>query len=122
MKNKFKAFSKGTLKLDYIISIVLILLFIFMSNANKQYSENLIDQYGVEVLSSTTLPYDTNGITTILVAWIAQLGISTGAYFVMAKSDHKAQIPMQLINEMPQEIKDKVDMTQVICSVLNMSE
>lgn len=115
--------SKRLLLADYIIMGVLLIIFLLFYVLNGIHYREMRDcLVGLEVDISSfqyNPPYDLNVLGTIIGVWIAQLGISSSAYYIMCKSDHKMELPMMLINDMPQDIKDTVDMTQIITSVLN---
>ena len=78
----------------------------------------LLNGYGENYINSIQL-LDLDGFGVLLGIWIAQLGISSGAYYVLIKSEHKIQLPMQMIKELPDEILDKVDVNELITTVLN---
>lgn len=126
MKKTRLEYSKKLLKLDYIIAGILLGLFIACLAINGIYTmitmNNLIATgYDVSMIVIAA-PFNLEIFGTILGIWIAQLGISTGAYYIMAKSDHKIQLPMMLINELPKDIKDQVDMTTIITTALTCTE
>ena len=56
--------------------------------------------------------------TSIIVAWIAQLGISSGAYYWKAKSENRIKVPVKVVESLPQDIRDQLDLTQVIVSII----
>lgn len=128
-KKKNKSFfkkietSKKLLYLDYIVAGILFIMFIVLAIVNGVYSMNVTNSLiksGIDISSGIILaPFNLDIFGVLLGSWIIQLGISTGAYYIMCKSDHKMQLPMKLINDLPCEIKDTVDMTQVITSVLS---
>lgn len=80
-------FSKKLLFMDYLLMIVLIILTIKFSNID---------------------------FITLDVAWIAQLGISSTAYYWKSKADNKTKIPMKVINSLPKYMREDIDITQVI--------
>lgn len=80
-------FSKKLLYADYIFFIVLIIL---------------------------TILYPDVDFITLDVAWIAQTGISSTAYYWKTKSDNKTKIPIKVIRSLPKELRDNIDVTQVI--------
>ena len=75
-------------------------------------------------ISSMIVPqiFNLDGFGILLGVWIAQLGISSGAYYMMSKSDHKIQLPMAMLNTMPDNIKQQLDMTAVVTTVLSTSD
>ena len=56
--------------------------------------------------------------TTIIVSWIAQLGISSTAYYWKAKNENRIKVPIKVIESLPADIVDKLDLTQVITSIV----
>jgi hypothetical protein len=64
---------------------------------------------------------DISTLGIVLCAWITQLGVSSTAYYVLVKSEHSVELPMRLVNELPDDIKQNVDLTQIITTVLTTS-
>lgn len=119
-----KQFSKRLLALDYIITIVLLVLFLVCTITNGIYTVNItqdIINSGLD-LSAITVPIDLGTIEIIITAWIAQLGITSAAYFVLIKSEHKIELPIRLLNELPEDIKSQCDMTSIITAVLTSTD
>ena len=84
-------FSKKLLIMDYLILIVLFFFFIMF----------------IEI-----------DFTTIIVAWIAQIGISSAAYYWKAKNENRTKVPLNVIESLPQEMQDKIDLTTVITTII----
>lgn len=121
-----KEFSKKLLFADYIIAIALILGFFICVALNGVYAKEMyitMLNSGIDI-SYSSIPqlYNLDGFGILLGSWVAQLGLSSGAYYLMARSDHKIQLPMTMLNTMPDEIKSQLDMTQVITTVLNTTD
>lgn len=115
-----------TIIADYIVSLLLIAGFFICVALNGTYTKeicNTMINSGMEV-SYSSIPqlYSLDGFSILLGAWITQLGLSSGAYYLMSRSDHKIQLPMQMLNTIPDEIKDQLDMTQVITTVLSTTD
>lgn len=124
---KKKGFSKKLLIADYIIAIILIVAFFICVYFNGVYTIQTINKLvdaGIVDASTITIspPYDLNMFGVFLSTWIIQLGVSSGAYYMMAKSEHKIELPMSLVNDLPQDIKEQVDMTQIITTVLSCTD
>lgn len=121
-----KEFSKKLLFADYIIAIALILGFFICVALNGAYAKELYNSMinsGIDIsYSSIPLLYNLEGFGILLGTWIIQLGISSGAYYMMSKSDHKIQLPMAMLNTMPDDIKSQLDMTQVVIAVLSTTD
>lgn len=123
---KSKAFSKKLLIADYIISLLLMAGFLICVAFNGAYTKeiyNIMINRGTEI-SYSSIPqlYSLDGFGILLATWITQLGISSGAYYLMSRSDHKIQLPMQMLNTIPEDIKEQLDMTQVITTVLSTTD
>lgn len=63
---------------------------------------------------------DTLNWTIIVVAWIAQVAISTGAYYQKAKAENLVKLPLLLLAELPDDMREKADPNQIIASVLGI--
>lgn len=78
---------------------------------------------GIDVTySSIPQLYNLDGFGILLGSWVLQLGVSSGAYYMMSKSDHKVQLPMAMLNTMPDDIKSQLDMTQIVTTVLSTTD
>lgn len=120
------AFSKKLLFADYIIAILLIAGFFICVSLNGAYAKEIyyvMINNGIDI-SYSSIPqlYSLDGFGILLGVWITQLGLSSAAYYMMSKSDHKIQLPMAMLNTMPDEIKSQLDMTQVITTVLSTTD
>ena len=103
-----KEFSKKLLFADYIIAIALILGFFICVALNGAYAKEMytaILNSGIDI-SYSSIPqlYNLDGFSILLGVWITQLGLSSGAYYLMSRSDHKIQLPMAMLNTMPEDI------------------
>ena len=84
---------------------------------------NKLIEMGMDISMITiTPPFNLDMFGVLLGTWIIQLGVSSGAYYVLIKSEHKMELPIQLLNDLPQDIKEQVDVTQVITSVLSCTD
>ena len=84
-------FSKVLLFLDYLIMIVLIFL---------------------------TIKYPEVDFITLDVAWIAQIGVSSGFYYWKARAENRVKVPMKVLQNLPRNIHNKVDWTQVVVAII----
>lgn len=126
-RNKRKlGLSKKMLYADYIIAIILIMVVFIFACINGIYvakTTNKLVEMGVD-MSAVVIspPFNLDIFGVILGIWIAQLGISTGAYYVLVKSERKIELPIKLLNELPEDIKEQVDTTQIITAVLSCTD
>ena len=126
MNKKPKGFSKKLLIADYIIAVILVAVFFICTYINGTYTMDTLNkmiEMGVDVSAVTiTPPFNLDIFGVFLSTWIIQLGVSSGAYYVLIKSEHKMELPIQLLNELPEDVKEQVDMTQIITSVLSCTD
>lgn len=123
---KIKEFSKKLLFADYIIAIALIFGFFACTAMNGAYTKEAYDamiRNGID-FAYVSIPqlYDLDGFGILLTAWITQLGLSSGAYYLMSRSDHKIQLPMQMLNTIPEDIRSQLDINQIITTVLSTTD
>ena len=88
-------FSKKLLVADYAIMVLLILLF-FVPDV------------------------DEGSLSVVLCSWIAQIAISSGCYYWKAKSENLIKMPIQLLADLPEDMRERADPTQIIASVLGI--
>lgn len=123
---KKKGFSKKLLIADYIIAVILVTVFFICTYINGAYmmeTTNKLIDVGVDVSTvAIAPPFNLDMFGVFLSTWIIQLGVSSGAYYVLIKSEHKMELPIQLLNDLPQDIKEQVDMTQIITTVLSCTD
>lgn len=121
-----KEFSKKLLFADYIIALAIIFGFFICVILNGAYAKELyisMINSGVDIsYSSPPQLYNLDGFGILLGTWITQLGLSSGAYYLMSRSDHKIQLPMAMLNTMPEDIRSQLDMTQVVTTVLSTTD
>lgn len=120
---KKKGFSKKLLIADYIIAVILVAVFFICACINGVYTMetmNRLIEMGLDV-STTTIapPFNLDIFGVFISVWVAQLGVSSTAYYVLIKSERKVELPIKLLNELPQDIKEQVDVTEIITSVLS---
>ena len=118
-----KEFSKKILFADYVVAFLLIAGFFICVALNGIYAKEIYTEMiknGIDITcSSIPQIYNLDGFGVLLSSWVLQLGVSSGAYYMMSKSDHKIQLPMAMLNTMPDDIKEQIDMNQIITTVLN---
>ena len=88
-------FSKILLIADYAILMLLILMFLVP---------------GIDKAS----------LAMVLVAWIAQIAISTGAYYWKAKAENLVKLPILMLKDIPEDMRERIDPNSIIASVLGI--
>lgn len=91
-------FSKKLLIADYVILLLMILSFFVFTMNGK----------------------DTSNCAVVVGAWIAQIAISSGCYYWKAKSENLITLPIQLLEDLDDEMRAKADPNQIIASVLGI--
>ena len=126
MKIKKRGFSKNLLVADYVVTVVLIVAFFACSIFNGLYvmeTTNELIAMGIDASMITiTPPFNLDGFGVFFSAWIAQLGISSYAFYSMTKAEHKIELPIQLLENLPEDIKNNIEMTEVITTVLTSTD
>lgn len=126
-KNKKpKGFSKKLLIADYTVTVILIVAFFICAIFNGVYTietTNKLVELGMDISTTTvTPPFNLDGFGVFFSAWIAQLGVSSYAYYSLVKRERKMEMPMMLLENLPQDIKESVDMTSIITTVLSCTD
>ena len=93
-------FSKKLLILDYITLFLLIGAFAYFTMTGNDMAS-----WGV-----------------VICAWVAQLGISSGFYYWKAKSENMRKMPIQMLNDLPADMRERADPNQIIASVIGMKD
>lgn len=126
MKNKKRGFSKNLLIADYIVTVVLIVALFICSIANGVYIINTTKELvalGHDVSMITiTPPFSLDGFGVFFSTWAAQLAISSYAFYSMTKSEHKIELPIKLLESLPEDIKDRIEITEIVTTVLTSTD
>lgn len=91
-------FSKKLLIADYVILALMVIAFFIFSMAG----------------------HDTSNCAIVVSAWIAQIAISTGAYYWKAKAENLVKLPLLLMAELPEDMREKADPNAIIEAVLGI--
>ena len=91
-------FSKKLLIADYAILALMVAAF-FVSNLNG---------------------HDAGNCSIVVSAWIAQVAISTGAYYWKAKAENLVKLPLLLLAELPKDMRERADPNAIIEAVLGI--
>lgn len=98
MREKKLCFSKKLLIADYVVLAVLLVWLVVFSSQEK----------------------DTTNLAVVIAAWITQLAISSGCYYWKAKCENLVKMPIQMLKDLPEDMKEKADPNQIIASVLGL--
>lgn len=78
----------------------------------------IVDYLFTVVLFVCAVLFPAVDFTTIIVAWVAQLGISSAAYYWKAKHENRAKVPLKVIESLPEDVRKELDLTQIITSII----
>ena len=98
VKKSKLCFSKKLLIADYAILVLMVVVFFVFSVTG----------------------HDTSNCAIVVGAWIAQIAISTGAYYWKAKAENLVKLPMELLKDLPEDMRERADPNQIIASVLGI--
>lgn len=93
-------FSKKLLIADYLLFILLVAGFMYFTFTGK----------------------DTGNCAIVIGAWIAQLAVSSGFYYWKAKCENLVKMPIQMLKDLPADMREKADPNQIIASVIGMKD
>ena len=100
MSNKKLCFSKKLLIVDYLVLLALIILVIIFSYLNLNAVE----------------------ISAITAAWMGQVAVSSGFYYWKSKAENVLKMPIILLNELPEDMREKADPNDIIGSVIGIKD
>ena len=63
---------------------------------------------------------DVTNLAIVIAAWIAQIAISSGFYYWKAKAENLIKILLQLMADLPKDMREKTDPNQMVDSVFNL--
>lgn len=100
MRDKKWCFSKKLLAVDYVILLLMVVAFMVFTITGK----------------------DTSNCAVVVGAWIAQIAVSSGFYYWKAKSENLIKMPIQLLDDLPEDMRERADPNQIIESVIGMKD
>ena len=77
-----------------------------------------VDYAVMLVLFYCTIKFPEIDFITLDVAWIAQVGVSTAAYYWKARTENRVKIPINVIKSLKPEIRKELDLTQIITTII----
>ena len=78
----------------------------------------ILDYLILMVLFLCTILFPAIDFVTLDVAWIAQVGISSMAYYWKAKTENRIKVPFKVMESLPEDMRDKIDLTQIITTII----
>lgn len=56
--------------------------------------------------------------SAITIAWMAQIAVSSGAYYWKAKHENRMKVPINVIKSLPKNMRSEIDLTQIIVAIV----
>ena len=78
----------------------------------------IVDYLIMIVLFVCAVVFPEVDFTTMIVAWVANVGISTGAYYWKTRSDNRVKVPLKVIESLPASMRKELDLTQIVVSII----
>lgn len=76
----------------------------------------------IAFLAFTMKGSDTSNYAVVVGAWIAQIAVSSGFYYWKTKSENLIKMPIQLLKDLPEDMKERADPNQIIEAVIGMKD
>ena len=64
--------------------------------------------------------HDTSNCAVVVGAWVAQIAISSGFYFWKAKAENLVKLPLYMLDNLSEDMKEKADPNQIIETIIGM--
>ena len=93
-------FSKKLLAVDYVILLLMVAAFMVFTIIGK----------------------DTSICAVVVAAWVAQIAVSSGFYYWKAKAENLLKMPIQLLDDLPEDMRERADPNQIIEAVIGMKD
>ena len=78
----------------------------------------IVDYLILIVLFVCSVLFPAVDFTTIIMAWIAEVGISSAAYYWKSKNENRTKVPLKVVESLPEDIRSQLDLTQVVTSII----
>lgn len=85
---------------DYVVLAILLVWLVVFSNQEK----------------------DTSNLAVVIAAWIAQIAVSSGFYYWKAKAENLVKMPIQMLQDLPEDMRERADPNQIIESVIGIKD
>lgn len=93
-----KCYSKRMMDRDYIIFGIMLVILVVLILLEKDASIWVI----------------------ICSAWAVQIGVSSGFYYDKAKAENRIKLPILLLKDLPDDMRERVNPTELITAVIGM--
>lgn len=56
----------------------------------------------------------------VCTAWATQIAVSSGFYYSKAKAENRIKLPILLLKDLPDDMRERVEPTELITAVIGM--
>lgn len=78
----------------------------------------IVDRFILAVLLFLTIRFPEIDLITLDAAWIAKMGVTDAFYSWKAKTENRTKVPLNVIKGLPEDMRDKIDLTQIITAII----
>lgn len=79
----------------------------------------VLDYFILLILIITTISFaEVIDLTSFDIAWVAQLGVSTGFYYWKAKNENRIKIPFRVLRTLKPSMRNELDLTHIITTII----
>lgn len=73
-----------------------------------------------EFFEAARVGLDVTNHAILTGAWIAQIAISSGAYYWKSKAENLVKLPIYMLRELPRDMREKADPNQIISAIMGI--
>lgn len=77
-----------------------------------------VDYTGFFILLICMITFRDLDFTTVICAYLVQLGVAQGAYYWKAKCENRIKVPIKVIQSLPKDLRDQLDLTAIITAII----
>ena len=63
---------------------------------------------------------DVTAWVVVCTTWAAQIAVSSGFYYSKAAAENRIKLPILLLKDLPDDMREKVDPTELVVAVIGM--
>lgn len=78
----------------------------------------LVDYTGFFILLICMIVFRDLDFTSVICAYLVQLGVAQGAYYWKAKCENRIKVPIKVIQSLPKDLRDQLDLTTIITAII----
>ena len=86
----------------------------------SEYSKKLLDREYIVFIALIVcmVIFPELDFLSIILAWIAVMGVSQAAYYWKAKNENRTKVPINVISSLPEDVREQLDLTAIITAII----